>query len=432
MLTLGIFAALGIIVLSGTKTGVALALAASIGPLGAYAAICAPLVFPFTLFVVLVPFDNLLSTDAFGTITRMLAIACGVSIVLWLIRTRRAIMPDRALFVWCLLAFWALATLAWAIDTDTASTHLFTLFQLLALYAAASFVPVERRALRVVLFAVICSGVAAAVYGIILFRSGTDVSANGRLVITNDENTIDPNQFAAALILPISIALVNLVNGRSITTRTGCMLALIVMGGGIAVSGSRGGLLGVCAVFLYVFFRTRVRLLAAGIGLGALSIALAFSNNVLTRFSTATATGGAGRVDIWRVGLSALREHLWFGAGFANFPVAFDQAFLSVTEKYFTHWHRAPHDILISTGVELGVLGLVLLLLGWWTQFRALRQIARADRLYNARVALEAALIGLFIASLFLDILTTKYLWLAFTVVMLVRNAAVAPAKAHQ
>jgi O-antigen ligase len=433
MLAVGVLAAIGIISLSGTKTGVALALMATIGPLGAYAAIVAPLVFPFTLFVLLVPFDNLLAMDAFGTLTRLLAIACGCSILLWLIRTRRAIMPDRSLVVWGIFAIWCLTSLVWAIDPQTSYPHLLTLFQLIALYAVASFVPIERRALRVVLVAVVLSGVIAGAYGAYLFHSGADLQVGGRLRLQNDENNvIDPNQFAAALILPISLGLVALVRARGLLVRTGAALALVIMGAGIAVSGSRGALISVTALLLWIVFRTRAYVLAGGVGLGALSVALALSNTIITRFSTASATGGAGRVDIWRVGISALHQHFWYGAGFANFPLAFDQAFLTVTERYFTHWHRAPHDLMLETAVELGIVGVAIMLTGWWLQFRSVGAIPRFDNLYGARIGVEAALIGLFISGIFLDIITTKYLWLAFVVAMLVRNAALSRVKAQQ
>ncbi|MGB6985796.1 MAG: O-antigen ligase family protein [Candidatus Aquilonibacter sp.] len=426
MLVLGAFAALGITALAGTKTGVALALAAVLGPLAVYGAICEPLVFPFTFYVMLAPFDNLMGAPAFGTLARLLAIVCGASIVLWLIRTRRAVAPDRAILLWGLLWVWSAASLTWAADPVVGYSQLFTLGQLLALYVVVSLVPLDKRTLHIVLASVVLSGTVAAGYGAYLFSRGMDLRG-GRLFLSIDNNPMDPNQFAAALLLPIALALIGLLQARSLALRAAYTGALLVMWTGIAVSGSRGAVVAAAVVLIYIMLRARTSLLASGVALAVISSALALNGNIASRFSIAASTGGAGRLDIWRVGLIAFRNHFWFGAGYANFPIAFDQAFLEISEHQYTFWHRAPHNILLSAGVELGVVGLVILVAAWIVQFRALRAISRHDALYGVRIAAEAAVIGLFMAGMFLDILTFKYLWLAFMVVMLIRNAALAP-----
>jgi O-antigen ligase len=430
MLALGAVAALGITALSGTKTGVALAFAAVVGPLAAYGAIFAPLVFPFTLYVMLVPFDNLLTTPAYGTLTRLLAILCGASIAFWLLRTRRAIMPDRSVFFWGLLWVWSAASLMWAIDPAFGFTRFFTFTQLLALYVVVSLVPIDRRTLRIVVAGTILGSVIAAGYGAYLFGHGLDTRSD-RLFLESgsdlDPSHIDPNHFAAALILPIALALTGLLRARSLGQRAIYGIALLAMGAGVAVSGSRGGMLAVGIVLLYVIVRTRTNLLAGGVAVALLGVTLTLNTDIGSRIALAAPTGGAGRLDIWRVGFVAFREHLWMGAGYANFPLAFDNAFIGVFEHYYTHWHRVPHNILLSTGVELGAVGLIIFLGAWFVQFRALRAIKRTDPLYSIRIAAESALIGLFVAGLFLDTMDYKYQWLAFMLAMLVRNAAHSP-----
>ncbi len=427
---LALAAALGAIALAGTKTGTALALLAVAGPCAAYGALMAPLAFPFSIFALLVPFDNLLSLPAFGTVTKLLAMASGGAVILWLLRTRRGVVPDRAVIGWSVFFIFSLVSVIWAIDPSASTEHLLTFFEILVLYIAVSFMPVQRRTLAMLVTVIIASGVLAGAYGAYVFHHGTQVSANGRLFLANDNNMVDPNHFAAALILPFSLALVAITTTRSFLARAFYTLAIVVVGGGLAVAGSRGGLLAIFAAFLYIFIRSRKRLLVGGLAVAGIGVALAAYGNVLSRFSTATSTGGAGRADIWRVGIAAFKQHPWFGAGFYNFQVAFDQAFLNVSQTYYTHWHRAPHNILISTGVELGIAGLILFGLACWYQFRSLRDIGPNDQLYGLRIGIEAAFIGLLIASMFLDMLTTKYVWLAFILCALTRNASLAPRKA--
>ena len=429
VVALGVLATLGITALSGTKTGVALALAAVLGPLAAYAAIVAPLIFPFSFFIVLVPFDSLLALPAFGTLTRLLAIVCGVCIVFWLLRTRRSISPDRAVWGWLLFGVWCATSMVWAINPEIAYAHLFTLCQLLLLYTVMSLVPIERRNLVMILGAVVIGGVFASMYGAYVFRHGIDVGPQDRLFMVSDNEVTDPNQFAAGLILPIAVAIVGMLRARSKLILFACIGAVLAMGAGLAVAGSRGAVVAVGLAILYIVLRLRTRLLTAGLGFAALCAALALDGNVVSRFSTAAASHGAGRLDIWRIGLVAFRDHFWVGAGFSNFPLAYDNAFINVFETHYTRWHRAPHNILLSTGVELGILGLVIFLIAWYMQFRTLRSIAPDNPYYAVRIAVEGALIGLFVAGLFLDIMMTKYVWLAFMLAMLVRNAAYTPGR---
>lgn len=427
-----IAAILGAIILAGTKTGAALALLAVIGPPAAYAAFRAPLIFPFSIFILLVPFDNVLSFSSFGTITKAVAIAAGAGVAFWLLRTRKAVAPDRALLYWSIFYVWALTSLTWAIDPMYGMAHVFTTFMLIALYGVIAIAPIERKTLDVLVNAVIISGAIAGLYGAYLFHHGVDVSTNGRLFIQNDTQVIDPNQFAAALIMPFCVALTRAIHSSKFRDLLIYGSAIIAIGGGLAVAGSRGALLAIGVAFVYLLFRSRKRLILAGMGVGGLAIALGLYGNVLSRFGNAASTGGAGRTAIWQVGIAAFFQHPIFGAGFSNFELAFDRAFLSVSQSYYTRWHRAPHDILIQIGVELGIVGIAFLLTAWWKQYRAMRIIAEGSPLYTLRLALEASVIGLFFSSLFLDALEMKYLWLAFMMVMLARNAELSSIKSTQ
>jgi O-antigen ligase len=419
---LAIGAAIGAIMLAGTKTGVALALFAVIGPLAIYGALTYPLVFPFTVFILLVPFDNILNFSAFGTLTRLAAIASGAAIAFWMLRTRKFIAPDKAVIAWTVFYVWCLMTLMWAIDPSYSMAHVFTLLQLLALYVAASLFPADKRSLAILVATVIASGAIASLYGIYLFRHGVGVSSNGRLWIMTDDSLIDPNQFAAALILPFALALMAVISARSAKVKVVAAVCMAAIAGGVAVAGSRGALVAVAAAFVYLLIRSRKRVALAAIGVGGLGLALGLYGNVLMRFGNAQSTGGAGRTDIWKVGISAFRDHPLFGAGFSNFPLAYDRAFLTISESYYTRWHRAPHDLLVQTIVEVGLVGAVLLGIALWRQFRILRIVPPDHPFYSLRLALEATMVGLLFASVFLDMMETKYLWLAFILVALARN----------
>ena len=413
-----------IALLSGTKTGFVLSLAASLGPVLAYVSLAAPLAFPFTAYVALVPFDNVLNPDGTGTITRLLAILTGAALAFYMLRTGRVAKPSPWTLVWLALYAWMAASAFWAIDSAAVFALLPTAAQLLMLYIVVSLFPANRPALNWSIWTTLAGGVLAAGYGAFLFTHGMDVGKENRLWISTDVgNFVDPNHFAAALLLPFALTLTLTLYARNAWQAIGGAIALVALSEGIVVSASRGAIIGVGAIALYLLIRSRhrIRLLAlaavATVG-GALT-----SSSLAERFSVAFSSGGSGRTDIWQVGLSAVKSYWVFGAGYNNFAFAYDKAFMQASQLHFMSWHRAPHNILLNVIVELGVPGTLLLLAVWFGQFRMLKGVAPDDRDYPLRLALEAAVVGTFVAALFLDVMVMKYVWLTFMLIAIVRNA---------
>lgn len=422
---LGAIAAYAAVVMAGTKTGAVIAAACVFGPALLYAAIIAPLAFPFLPYLVFVPFDNLLAMAAFGSLTKLLAMACGGAMLFYLLRTRRAVRAPQLMIVWIVYYLWMFASTLWAIDSQSSFELLPTALQLFGLYFIVSLMPVREKELRNIVIAIILSFVGAAAYGAYLFHSGAAIGAGGRLWLSNADNaTIDPNHFATALLLPAALTIVGAVTATHWKPKLLFICGLLVLLAGFGVAGSRGAMTGLIAVVAYLFLRLPYRRQFAVI-FGVMAVAVApFWPKLVSYFQQGFSSGGEGRMGIWRVGMHAFTHYWLTGAGFNNFPQAYDQSFIGVTEQYYTHWHRAPHDLLLGTSVELGVIGLVLLLCAWFGHFGVLKHIGRDHRLYGLRVAAEASLIGLFVAALFLDVMAMKYAWLVFMFAMLVRNAS--------
>lgn len=420
----GIIASVAITALSGTKTGTVLAAAAVGGPVLMYLAIVAPLVFPFGVYAALIPFNNLLNIDAFGTLTKAVGIVTGAAIVFYLVRTRRTVRPPLPLVFWSALFVWSVTTAFWALDPQSVFNMLPTTAELLLLYAVVSVLPTDRNAVRWSVVATIVGGVMAAAYGAYLFHSGLAVGS-GRLWIKNDTSEIDPNQFAAALLLPLALTGCIALYARRFMTLAATLVIIPILLLGIAESGSRGAMLALAVMVVYLLIRSerRIRLALFTFPVGLLGLIFLSTTSIWSRFGNAVSTGGAGRIPIWRVGVAAIPGHWLLGAGLNNFGFAYDEVFLQTHQAYFANWHRAPHDLLIGTTVELGLIGLTLLLAGWISQFRTLRDIRPSSPDHPLRLALEATVIGTFVAALFLDVMTLKYLWLTFMLMLIVRNA---------
>lgn len=413
-----LLAALALIALSGTKTGIALTIAAIGGPLAVYSTAFAPLVFPFGAYVVLVPFDDILRLPAFGTATKLIAVASAAAFLLQLLRTRSLAIPNKAILWWIAFYGWMSLSVLWALDQDWAIQRLTTPWLLFGLYVLVAILPAGRRTLWFIVALAIAGGVVAAAYGTYLFRSGIDVTSAGRLFIIEDSGQIDPNHFAAALLLPLSLSLMLLFRARPVWRVPLLGLILLEMAG-VVVSGSRGAMVAVGVLFAYWLFRSGRRVALLGIAAAASVPFFLLRSAIADRFSTALASGGAGRLSIWQVGFAAFKHNWLFGAGYGNFPLAYDRFFFDVFQQKFAYWDRVAHDLPLSVGVELGVIGLILLAGAWYGQFRMLTNVSRDSDLFDLRIALEAAMIGLLVASLFLDIMAYKYTWLTFMLVAL-------------
>jgi len=414
---------------TGSKTGIALGIALIVSPVATYLAIRQPILFPFGLYVVLIPFDHLLLLPQFGTLTRLLAIASGAALALSLVRKKQFFAPGWSLAIWGMFVLWAAASFIWAIDVSPRSVSGFaTLLQLFLLFAVLSLTRVNDQNLKLLLFCVILGALAAAAFGLYLFHGGGQSVYAGRLFLNvgsgpaplgeHAEGSINPNEFAAAMLLPIALALMKFLESPRVLQKLTWSLALLVLLGGIVVSGSRGSLLAVAALVPFFFWKTRYKgqLLALSTLVGIGSI---FVSSIWERFSTALSSGGAGRLEIWIVGVAAFKQYWLLGAGNGEFADAYNRAYISVFQQISAHWSRAPHNIVLGTAVELGVIGLILLTLALFSQYKMLDAVIRRDPFNNTAVALQGALVSLLVASQFLDSITTKYTWLLFSIIML-------------
>lgn len=395
--------------------------AAIILPLALLFALRAPLILPFGIYVALIPYDNVLGNNG-TTLVRGLAIVSALALVFRIALVRRAVAPPKAWFFWLLLVGWMAMTALWTIDSALTTTTFGQIFQLFLLYSLLAIYPVAPGEFKRLTTVIILSGVGSAAYGLYLYSTGNRFEE--RLSITSSSGlTIDPNHYAAAMLLPLAIALsIALARGK-VWGRLLALCAVLTMTGGLLLSGSRGAFISLGILLLYMAWRSRRTMQIVGFGLVALAISAAFPT-VWQRFADPTQSMGAGRIFIWNVGFKALADHWAIGAGIGAFPTAYDRVFLSGYQAVFQGWSRPSHNVLIGTAVELGVLGVVLLTYAWYSSWRDMRSVPVTLDGMPVRAAIEAALVALFVTSLFLDTLTFKYFWLALSMSALAHNAA--------
>ena len=179
-------------------------------------------IFAFGLYVLLVPFDNLLALGAFGTLTRLLGIVAGVFLMIWVIRRRDALPVSRPLAILIALGAWMLASSVWAINQGAALQIMPTYVGLFLLYAVLSCSPFRPPSFGS------CSGWSsparsarrrtASTFSII-DPSYAASDGPARLVMESGSATIDPNHFADVLLFPVAIVIMWALRARRVAAK---------------------------------------------------------------------------------------------------------------------------------------------------------------------------------------------------------------------
>jgi hypothetical protein len=387
-------------------------LAAALAPFAIFLALRRPLLFPLGLYVMLVPFDPLLGQNG-ATLTRGVALISAGALLFHIILRRQLLVPPRGWMMWAVFVLWAALMSLFSIEPASTLLSFGQVLQLFLFYTVLAVYPVRRDELRWLGTIVVASGVGVAGYGVSLYLQGTRFDAD-RLTLNNGAGAyLDPNHLGAALLLPIALAVGTLIETRNALLRIAAGVSVTVMGAALFMTGSRGALIALAVMLLYIAWQTRYRLriLALFSLLGALSLAVP---TIWARFADPTQGAGSGRLYIWNAAFRGLHQFWLTGSGLGTFPVVYNRELLSIYQQVFQGWSRPAHNVFLSSAVELGLVGAAVLVYAWWRTW--------ADARGN--VVIEAAIIGVAVASCFLDTLLFKYLWLAFTMSALVKNAA--------
>jgi hypothetical protein len=416
----GLAAICTLLVFTDSKLGPVGAAVVALSPLLAYFCLKRPLVVPYSLYVLLLPFDNVLAISSGATLTKFIGIASTGAILLWAIGRRKFIGPSFTLWLGFLLMLWISMSALWAIDLKASLGILPTYVGLFMLYIALSIAPVDAKDFKIIIGAMIAGSLIASAYGIAVFHDQSVADAQaladnfGRLSVQIGDNTIDPNAYSDAILLPFCLLMMLGLGSKNFLVKIGTLAGLATMLGAVYVSASRGAILAIATAVAYLVLRSKHRWQIIAVAVVPAIIAFGTSSYMIDRFADAEHTGAAGRFGIWKVGMEAFRQHWLTGAGIGNYRAIYNSVFIHVYQAYTGGWDRPAHNLLVQVSAELGVVGLVLVMVFWFSQLFLLRHIRPDDQWYDFRLALEAALLGLFVAALSIDLIWSKYTWLLF------------------
>jgi hypothetical protein len=353
-------------------------------------------------FAFLLPFDSISSLDPGATGTALTRYVGGLSALVLLmvgLATKRLSNPPRAALWWSLFVLWGVATLGWAANPEFAWQRLPTALSLLFLYLIATAFRITKKEMSAVIILAVLGGCAAAIIASRQFYGGAVFQETSRSSLMFGDRETDPNQFAASLLMPLSLALGFLMLSRSWIVRGGAIAAIATLSLALLLSMSRGGLVAALAVIFVYVNRLGVsrRILVA---VACLTIFLLFMPHTFF-VRLALPDRGAGRFDIWLASLGLLPRYGFFGAGWSNFVVAYTD--IAGNAPKFQGYTRGSHSVYLGMLIEVGIIGLTFLLLAFRSQFREARN--------RFLVPYLAACWGMVVMGLTLDIVWRKSFW---------------------
>jgi O-antigen ligase len=382
-------------------------------------------------YLILIPFGSAFKVvpGAFGGVSSLLGLLLGAALVVQLMTTRRAsVRLPLAVPVW--LAFLALSgfSLFWSIAPGASFLDFRVLASQVLLLVALVLTRFDERTLRLFGSSLMAGGIAVVLYGLaqITLLGGLPGKRTG----PGDgpprfgDELLGANNEAAALLLPLAIAATRALteSGKSRLFHAAASLLLLV---GILMTGSRGGLLGAVVVFVVVLWlgvAPRARKIAVAVSAAALvTVMLIFQPGGFGRRQIDNSTNSSGRTDIWMVGAQSCSEYCLLGAGWGAFPTVYQQELASTPEARVQPRGATfePHSIFLLAVIELGLPGLLLLMVGLAVA------VVSAWRLPAAlRAPPMAGLLGTIVSSFFLSNMKFKFFWAVIAYVAVCETVA--------
>jgi O-antigen ligase len=249
--------------------------------------------------------------------------------------------------------------------------------------------------------------------------------------------TGDPNYYASSALVVLPLAYVWFQTDRRRFWKLAALGTLLLMLAGLGLTASRGGLLGLAVMLLFMVARERKQrlrnLAIAALAVAVLSLVPHGPVDRLLHPGYGDENGVEARLNSWTMGLKMVRDHPLAGVGLAQFAPTVLRYDPQVTKAYIAH------NTYLEYAAELGIPALLVFLFLLGATFLTLgriRRLARRSRetvIYNFAGAMQAGLVGFAVSSFFLSAEYQKVFWfLVFMTVPLQEIARRAAAQAAQ
>jgi len=350
-----------------------------------------------------------------GSLSRYLGILAICFFLLHLLETSgRALKPPSWTYFWLFLPIWCLMSSLWAWDVRTLFLALQTLIIPFGVYFLMVIRKFSEKDIPTIENIIVAGGVIISSIVTVSYFMGFSFEVRASIGIGGE--VTDPNFLSSALLIPLAFSFQKFVSERY---KILSFFFTSIIAFAIFLTGSRGVALAVLMLFLTFllkFKRLKKLYFVAGLMLLVMSVASIWTyipEELGHRyiFKNIIQSRGTRRFDIWIVGLNVLKKNYLLGVGYHNFPVAYNKYVAYSNIISFPGYSRVAHNLYLQVAVELGVVGLILLIISLYKHLKF-------SWLYCSP-ATTASFVGLLTAGLSLDIFNYKHLWflMAFIIV---------------
>lgn len=363
-------------------------------------------------------------TAGLGTLSSVLGLVATSAFVLQFVGAwRRVPRLDPALPVWVMLLGLAGLTYLWSIAPAATLDDVVVLAALVVLYAVAVMAPAATREREILERGVVIGGSIVGILALVDMTTGAFAAGrSGRfgLVGGGGGGEADPNITAAALMLPLAIALGRTVRQRG-SSRWWWLAASVLVAIGLLSTGSRGGLLGGLTVVVVTVWVLKQE--GVGVRVAAVAVVVLVLAGVVAPDATIDRLlqqrGSTGRTAIWQIAARECPTYCWSGSGWGTFPEVHERALLRDPAAHGNRLRFEAHSVWIGTAIEAGLAGLFLVVLGLVLTIRSVRTLPR-----HLRGPPFAGLAGLILTNSFLGTIEFKYFWLVLLYAIVCVNSA--------
>jgi len=245
----------------------------------------------------------------------------------------------------------------------------------------------------------------------------------------------DNNAIAAALIMVIPLMYYLRGESKSVWIRHGLLAAMVLSGIAVLGTYSRGGLVGVSAMLLFLWFKSRQKILFALLLIPLVPLAIAvMPASWFDRMNTISTyeqdSSAMGRINAWHTAVNIANDRPLVGGGFELYSPATFARYAPDPEDV-----HAAHSVYFQMLGEHGYVGLLLFLslgLAAWSSARRTIALAKSKPEYawagHLAHAFQVSLVGYTVSGSFVNIGYWELVYYEIVIVLVAWRLASAPA----